>query len=252
MDKEINFTIAEEFLNVTAEWLPPPVSTLHQLSWEDLTLAIILCVFIIITVVGNTLVIMAVITTRRLRTVTNCYVMSLAVADWLVGVFVMPPKVALHLMGSWELGGILCDIWISLDVLCCTASILSLCAISVDRYLAVTQPLNYSRRRRSKKLAMLMILIVWLVAVAITCPPIFGWYDVNHHKDKTCRYNQNEGYVIFSAMGSFFIPLTVMLYVYARISCVVSKRHDKLRQVQNGSKCKLRLSLVAFGFSTPV
>lgn len=44
----------------------------------------------------------------------------------------------------------------------------------LNRYLAVTQPLNYSRRRRSKRLAMLMILIVWILALAITCPPILG------------------------------------------------------------------------------
>lgn len=69
----------------------------------------------------------------------------------------------------------LCDLWVSLDVLLCTASILSLCAISVDRYLAVTQPLNYSRRRRSKRLALAMILVVWAAAATITCPPILGW-----------------------------------------------------------------------------
>jgi hypothetical protein len=44
----------------------------------------------------------AVTTTRRLRTVTNCFVMSLAVADWLVGIFVMPPKVALQVMGKMK------------------------------------------------------------------------------------------------------------------------------------------------------
>ncbi|XP_049809338.1 octopamine receptor-like [Schistocerca nitens] len=123
---------------------------------------------------GNTLIIAAVVTTRRLRTVTNCFVMSLAVADWLVGLFVMPLAVAYHVMGKWHFGWEICQVWISLDVLLCTASILSLCAISVDRYLAVTQPLNYSRRRRSKKLALLMILVVWVLAVAITCPPILG------------------------------------------------------------------------------
>ncbi|XP_075210928.1 putative G-protein coupled receptor No18 [Lycorma delicatula] len=204
------------------------------LAWQEICLIALFSIFIIVTVVGNALIIGAVATTRRLRTVTNCFVMSLAVADWLVGIFVMPLAVASHLMGKWELGWLLCDIWISLDVGLCTASILSLCAISIDRYFAVTQPLNYSRRRRSKRLALLMILFVWFSALAITCPPIFGWYDPERNKDKKCGYNQNRGYVIFSAMGSFFVPLTVMLYVYARISCVIAKRHVNLDALNNG------------------
>ncbi|XP_058466991.1 probable G-protein coupled receptor No18 [Malaya genurostris] len=201
-------------------------------NWQDCVIVVLFCLLIVVTVIGNTLVILSVITTRRLRTVTNCFVMSLAVADWLVGIFVMPPAVAVHLLGSWPLGWILCDIWISLDVLLCTASILSLCAISIDRYLAVTQPLNYSRRRRSKRLALLMILVVWVLALAITCPPILGWYEPGRRELDQCRYNQNEGYVVFSAMGSFFIPMAVMIYVYVRISCVVASRHDKMTEIE--------------------
>lgn len=71
----------------------------RHLDWTNLVLALGLCVLIVITVIGNTLVILSVLTTRRLRTVTNCFVMSLAVADWLVGIFVMPPAVALYLIG---------------------------------------------------------------------------------------------------------------------------------------------------------
>lgn len=66
----------------------------------ELCLISLFCILIVITVIGNTLIILAVITTRRLRTVTNCFVMSLAVADWLVGIFVMPPAVALEIMGK--------------------------------------------------------------------------------------------------------------------------------------------------------
>nr|CAD7577733.1 unnamed protein product [Timema californicum] len=139
--------------------------------------------------------------------------------------------------GKWVLDWLLCDIWISLDVLLCTASILSLCAISIDRYLAITQPLNYSRKIRSKRLAMIMILAVWMVAAAITCPPILGWYDKDRHINSTsCTYNQNVGYVVFSAMGSFFIPLIVMLYVYARISCVIAHRHSQLTALDSISQ----------------
>ncbi|KAH8295512.1 hypothetical protein KR018_012505 [Drosophila ironensis] len=206
------------------------------ISWQGICLIAVFATFIVVTVIGNTLVILAILTTRRLRTITNCFVMSLAVADLLVGIFVMPPAVAVHLIGSWQLGWVLCDIWISLDVLLCTASILSLCAISVDRYLAVTRPLTYSRKRRSKRLALIMILIVWLLALAITCPPILGWYEPGRRDLRECRYNQNEGYVIFSAMGSFFIPMAVMIYVYARISCVVASRHDNMTDISVHNK----------------
>ncbi|KAJ8917777.1 hypothetical protein NQ315_010683 [Exocentrus adspersus] len=156
---------------------------------QHIALAVLLSVVIVIVIIGNTLVILAVLTTRRLRTVTNCFVMSLAIADWLVGICVMPPAVAYTLIGAWRLGWVLCDIWVSLDILLCTASILSLCAISVDRY------------------------------------------ESGHHAGETCRYNKNTGYVIFSAMGSFFIPMAVMLYVYVKISCVVAQRHDQLAHI---------------------
>nr|CAI5836275.1 unnamed protein product [Callosobruchus analis] len=217
--------LVDASINDSASSTPLPANHVQHVA-----LAILLSVVIVIVILGNTLVILAVITTRRLRTVTNCFVMSLAVADWLVGICVMPPAVAYTLMGTWELGWILCDIWVSLDILLCTASILSLCAISIDRYLAVTQPLRYSRNRRSKRLAFGMILVVWVSSMLISCPPIFGWYEPGKHANKTCRYNKNTGYVIYSAMGSFFIPMVVMLYVYIKISCVVAQRHDQLAQ----------------------
>lgn len=71
------------------------------LSWEKMLLVVLFCTLIVITVIGNTLVILSVATTRRLRTVTNCFVMSLAVADWLVGIFVMPPAVMLFVVGKY-------------------------------------------------------------------------------------------------------------------------------------------------------
>lgn len=71
--------------------------------WTKIVLIVLFCLLIIITIIGNTLVILSVITTRRLRTVTNLFVMSLAVADWLVGIFVMPPAVFVFLVGESQL-----------------------------------------------------------------------------------------------------------------------------------------------------
>ncbi|EDV48680.1 probable G-protein coupled receptor No18 [Drosophila erecta] len=210
--------------------VPSMNSYLVSMAWPKSLAVAVFLVIILVTVVGNTLVILAVLTTRRLRTVTNCFVMNLAITDWLVGTCVMPPSVVLYITGTWRFGWILCDIWISLDILLCTGSILSLCAISLDRYLAVTQPLTYSKKRRSKRLALLMILVVWITALSITCPPYLGWYEAGRHQAEfvDCRYNQNKGYVVFSAMGSFFIPLTVMLYVYVKIGYVLTSRRQRI------------------------
>lgn len=67
----------------------------------EVTVVTVLFLLIVVTVIGNTLIISAVVTTKRLRTVTNCFVTSLAAADLLVGIFVMPPAIAVHISGTY-------------------------------------------------------------------------------------------------------------------------------------------------------
>lgn len=109
----------------------------------------------------------------------------------------------------------------------------TIAGIPCSRYLAITQPLIYSRRRRSKRLAGLMIVAVWVMAGAITSPPLLGCFPRATNRDiKKCSYNMDSSYVIFSAMGSFFLPMLVMLYVYGRISCVIAGRHRNLEATE--------------------
>lgn len=102
---QVKSVIAEMPLNATnssaaLEAAPTDAFDASAVSWQKTCLVVFFTTLIIITIFGNTLVILSVITTRRLRTVTNCFVMSLAVADWMVGIFVMPPAVLLYVYGE--------------------------------------------------------------------------------------------------------------------------------------------------------
>lgn len=95
--ENLSFASVNSDSNDTANFV---VDGPYKINFTDLIFVVLFCLLIIIVIIGNTLVILSVLTTRRLRTVTNLFVTSLAVADWLVGIFVMPPAVAYYLMGE--------------------------------------------------------------------------------------------------------------------------------------------------------
>lgn len=201
----------------------------HRETARDVIVGIILSTLALAACLGNILVVLSVCTNRRLRTVTNFYVVSLAISDLCVSILVMPLGIVVELTGKWPFGSVLCEIWVSCDVMLCTASILNLCCISLDRYFAITKPLVYSTKR-SKRLALSMIAVVWVAAVVITCPPIFGWQEEGRLDDSSfCTLTKDPGYIIYSSLGSFYVPLTVMVFVYIRIFIVAIKREKRLR-----------------------
>ncbi|MGH0163195.1 UNVERIFIED_CONTAM: hypothetical protein FKN15_044746 [Acipenser sinensis] len=169
--------------------------------------AMLLTLLIFTIVFGNVLVCMAVSREKALQTTTNYLIVSLAVADLLVATLVMPWVVYLEIyvvlrrrrkrvatrrnstgakpdpqpsikvllvVGEWRFSLILCDVFVTLDVMMCTASILNLCAISIDRYTAVAMPMLYNTRYSSKRRVTVMIGVVWVLSFAISCPLLFG------------------------------------------------------------------------------
>ncbi|XP_046349993.1 5-hydroxytryptamine receptor-like [Haliotis rufescens] len=197
-------------------------------SFEHLVITTtVLGLFILVTIIGNVFVIAAVILERNLHNVANYLILSLAVADLMVAVLVLPISVVSEISKVWFLPAEICDMHISFDVLCCTASILHLVAIAMDRYWAVTS-IEYIRNRSAKRIT-IMIAIVWTVAMTISIPPLFGWKDANNDPDKTgvCVISQDHGYTIFSTVCAFYLPMIVMIIIYIRIYQVARARIRK-------------------------
>ena len=134
-------------------------------------------------VLGNSLVIAAVITTRKLRTVTNIFICSLASADLMLGFAVLPFSISFEVLDIWIWGVVWCNIWLAVDVWLCTASIISLCAISLDRYIAVTRPIRYPSIMNPFR-GKVLVACVWILSFVICLPPLVGWNDQNMFQSK--------------------------------------------------------------------
>ena len=203
----------------TPEPTEEPLSSPYEL-WQAVIITIIFGCIICGTILGNILVCTAVGIVRKLRTPSNLLIVSLAVSDLLVAILVMPFAAMYEVMGRWVLNQSFCDAWTSLDVMLCTASILNLCMISVDRYFVITRPFQYAVKRTPKNMA-LMITGVWLTSALITLPPLFGWRSAP--KAGHCNVSQNIGYQFYATFGAFYLPLTVMIVIYYRIYVVSSR-----------------------------
>uniref|UniRef100_A0A182IX91 G-protein coupled receptors family 1 profile domain-containing protein n=1 Tax=Anopheles atroparvus TaxID=41427 RepID=A0A182IX91_ANOAO len=196
----------------------------HELDLDTLRKVIICVVLLAVifgTIVGNILVCVAVCLVRKLRRPCNYLLVSLAVSDLCVACLVMPPALMYEVLGEWNFGRVFCDIWVSFDVLSCTASILNLCAISVDRYWAITKPLEYGVKRTPRRM-MLCVALVWLAAACISLPPLLilgNKHTIGEGSDQRpfCAVCEDVGYQIYATLGSFYIPLAVMLFVYYQI-----------------------------------
>ncbi|KAM4621302.1 alpha-1A adrenergic receptor-like [Polymixia lowei] len=218
-------------------------------SEVDLTRAIplglVLGAFIVFAIVGNILVILSVVCNRHLRTPTNYFIINLAIADLLLGTTVLPVSATLEILDYWVFGRIFCDIWAAVDVLCCTASIMSLCVISIDRYIGVSHPLQYPSIVTEKR-ALLAMLGVWVLSVVISIGPLLGWKQPPSPDDTVCPITEEPFYALFSSLGSFYIPLVVILAMYCRVY-IVAKRTTKnleagvMRERMNSSELTLRI-----------
>lgn len=143
-----------------------------------------------LTIVGNLVVILSVCIVRKLQTASNILIVSLAVSDIFVGLFIMPLALGkrslvrsrspvrfvavLELNRAWILGSVMCDLWTSTDVLLCTSSILNFLVISIDRYFIINHPFKYAPMRKVKLLSF-MIATVWILSALVSLPPILGW-----------------------------------------------------------------------------
>uniref|UniRef100_A0AAV2IZ02 Alpha-1A adrenergic receptor n=1 Tax=Knipowitschia caucasica TaxID=637954 RepID=A0AAV2IZ02_KNICA len=200
---------------------------------KTIIMGIVMVVFFIFGVLGNMLVILSVLFHHHWRSVTHYFIVNLAAADLLLSSAVMPFSAASEALGRWVFGRTFCSVWAALDVLCCTASILSLCVISIDRYLAVSYPLRYPTVATGRR-CLAAVACLWGLSAAISVGPLFGWKQPQPEDETVCQITEEPGYALFSALGSFYIPLAIILVMYCRVYTVATRETKSLRKGSKG------------------
>ena len=143
------------------------------------TIAACFILIAVVAAVGNLLVCYAILGNRNLRSnPTNLFLLSLAVSDLLTATLAMPFKIEfLFLQGVWKHGKIMCVTVFTVCLFTVPTSILTLSAISVDRYKNLKDPLRRFRGKEfmTQKRALIVISIIWICSIIWSLLPIMGW-----------------------------------------------------------------------------
>lgn len=197
-------------------------------------LGVFLGLLSLVTVIMNLLVLYAVKKEKSLHTVGNLYIVSLSVADLIVGTTVMPLNLAYLLEDEWKLGRAVCQFWLIMDYVASTASIFSLFILCLDRYRSVRQPLKYLKYRTRGK-ASVMISGAWLLSV-MWIVPILGWRSFTHVDLKPEEENKCDTdfrfvtwFKVITAIFNFYVPSILMLWFYMHIYLAV-RQHLRDRE----------------------
>ncbi|XP_063269793.1 5-hydroxytryptamine receptor 4 isoform X2 [Prinia subflava] len=213
---------------------------------EKIVLLSFISAVILMAILGNLLVMVAVCRDRQLRKIkTNYFIVSLAFADLLVSVLVMPFGAMELVQDNWVYGEMFCLVRTSLDVLLTTASILHLCCISLDRYYAICcQPLVYRNKMTPLRIAV-MLGGCWVIPTFISFLPIMqGWNSIgiidliqqrqfNKASNSTyCIFMVNKPYAITCSVVAFYIPFLLMVLAYHRIYVTARAHARQIRLLQ--------------------
>ncbi|XP_021169258.1 trace amine-associated receptor 1-like [Fundulus heteroclitus] len=202
----------------------------YKLTTSYSAVCVILYAFLsllsLVTVCGNLLVIISVIYFKQLHTPTNTLIMSLAVADMLVGMLIFPLSMVFSLSSCMYNVNLFCIIRDSFDILLSISSIMHLCCISVDRYYAVCQPLTYKSKINSH-VVVIMIAVSWGVSVLIAISVV-----TTRSNDDECEDMCFIDVIMANIVGpllSFYLPVVIMLCIYLKIFIVAKKQAQSIQ-----------------------
>ncbi|XP_061787671.1 neuropeptide FF receptor 2-like [Nerophis lumbriciformis] len=187
---------------------------------------------------GNGVVCFLVLRSKNMRTVTNLFILNLAISDLLVGIFCMPTTLVDNIITGWPFGNMVCKLSGMVQGISVSASVFTLVAIAVDRFRCIVFPFKQKLTTSTSKL---MIVVIWVLAVSVTCPSgvmlqvskepavrIILRRDNATRPFYWCRENwpspaMRKLYTTVLFVTIYLAPLSLIVVMYARIGLALLK-----------------------------
>ena len=203
----------------------------------EVAFAILVC---LASTLGNLLVVYVINKDTRLKNVTNMFIRNLALTDISMATLHMPFWVVSIYTGTWNFSETWCEVSASIQFTLDTASIFNMGLIALNRYIRVVKPALYSKLFASKRTAQFYCVLVWLVAMLLATPPLYGWGKMAYHsKFFVCTFNWQVKYIsyaILTAGGVVNGVTTAIFYFYYKIyqTVKVSTQNMNAHGKENG------------------
>ncbi|XP_015255798.1 PREDICTED: trace amine-associated receptor 13c-like isoform X1 [Cyprinodon variegatus] len=201
-----------------------------QTPSTNILLYVVLSCICLLTVTFNLLVIISISHFRQLHTTTNMFLLSLAVSDLLIGLLLMPIRILLT-GGCWVLGSIICATFNYTSYILTSASVGTMVLISVDRYIAICDPLCYHTKVTQKRVQ-ICICLCW------GCSVFYNGVLLSNHLNDPDRYNSCYGECVllidllkgtFDVILTFIAPISVIIVLYMRVFMVALSQARAMR-----------------------
>lgn len=204
-----------------------------QVGVSNIITGIILFLLIILTIAGNSMVFVAVLCNKQLRTISNVFIISLSLADFLLGTVVMIPAALNEIFQRWVLARQFCVVWAGFDVMLCSASILNVCLISFDRYIAIMLPLRYKVLITCKR-SFAMLTVAWGISISASFIPLLsGIHNPGFPslinltlltQTPQCLFIPSLLYVLVASSVTILLPMIVAFVLYYRVLKVAKRQ----------------------------
>ncbi|ESO92448.1 hypothetical protein LOTGIDRAFT_120990 [Lottia gigantea] len=192
-------------------------------SIEILLLTLNVAVFVI-GIIGNFLVCYVVYKCKALHSVTNFFIVNLAVADFVVLLICLPPTIVQTMFETWFFGEFMCKIIHGLQTISFCTSVLTLCAISIERYFGICRPMT---PKMSKRKFILILAVIWIVAVLVALPSLIvmrlkiHFPDIPEYLSVCYRSWSMDTDIVYNTtllFSLYFLPICILGICYTVIS----------------------------------